>query len=144
MIYCISVINKIDHPLIRWILSGGIAFIVDFSTLFFLVEKINVYYLYASGFAFLLSATTNFLISRYLIFNATTNSVTSSYIRFISISMIGLALIASLMYLLVDIIGLHYLLSRLLIAGTVGVSSFYIHKLFTFNFKIGEKVGNKF
>jgi putative flippase GtrA len=135
-----KVLKQIDHPILKWILSGGVAFVVDFSTLLLLVEIFNIYYLYATCIAFLLSATTNFLISRYLIFNATTNTVANSYVKFISISLLGLTVIASLMYILVDLVGLHYLLSRLLIASTVGVSSFYIHKLFTFNFKFGEKI----
>lgn len=121
------------HPLLKWIISGGIAFGIDILTLFVLVDFFNVYYLVAACLAFFISASTNYLISRYFIFSETTSSVVTSYGKFISISCLGLVLIASFMYLLVDILSVHYLIARILIAGTIGVSSYYVHKIFSFS-----------
>jgi putative flippase GtrA len=121
------------HPLLKWIISGGIAFGIDILTLFILVDFFSVYYLLAASIAFFISASTNYFISRYFIFSETTSTVVTSYGKFISISCIGLIIIASLMYLLVDILNVHYLIARIFIAGTVGVSSYYVHKIFSFS-----------
>lgn len=133
--------NLAGHPILRWILSGGIAFTIDFTLLFTLVHFFDVYYLLAASLSFLVSATVNFCISRFFIFNATTSGVSESYVTFIVVSLVvGLGSINLFMYLLVGVVGINYLIARILIAGTIGVSSFYIHKFVSFKFKRGEKV----
>lgn len=119
-------------PLFKWILSGGLAFCVDVTLLFILVEKVHLYYLFAVTLAFLTSATLNYTISGLTIFRNAQHSIRRSYTTFMSVSLVGLLCITVSMYIFVEIFHIHYLLSRFILAATLGVSSFFVHKYFSF------------
>jgi putative flippase GtrA len=127
-----STLKKKVVPIGKWILSGGIAIIVDLALLYILVEFFGVYYLIAASMAFLTSASTNYAISGLAIFKNAQHSIPRSYITFMGISFIGLGVITISLYILVDIFHVHYLLARFFLAGTIGVSSFFLHKYFSF------------
>lgn len=126
-----SVIKK-AMPLFFWILSGGTAIVIDLLFLYIFVEFCNLYYLLATTLAFFISASTNYTISHMLIFKQAEHTVARSYSTFMSISLFGLAAIALGMYVLVGIFHVHYLIARLFLAGTLGVSSFFLHKYISF------------
>ena len=119
-------------PLLKWFISGGLAIVVDVSLLYVLVEIVHLHYLLATSGSFLVSATTNYTISSLAIFKNAQHSIPRSYITFMGISLIGLAVITICMYIFVDILHIHYLVSRLFLAGTLGVSSFFLHKYISF------------
>ena len=49
--------------LFRYTFVGGLAFIVDFGTLFILTEYLNLFYLISAGIAFILGLITNYALS---------------------------------------------------------------------------------
>jgi putative flippase GtrA len=119
-------------PLAKWVMSGGLAVLVDLLCLYIFVEFFGLHYILAASVAFFISASTNYTISRFVIFKNAQHSTTRSYSTFMSISLFGLAAIALGMFVLVDIFHVHYLVSRLFLAGTLGVSSFFLHKYISF------------
>jgi putative flippase GtrA len=120
-------------PFFKWLISGGLAMVVDMLVLFMLVHFLGIYHVFAASFAFFLSASLNYTISKLAIFHNAQNTMLRSYTTFMSISLFGLGAIALGMFVLVDLLGVHYLLARLCLAGTLGVSSFFLHKYISFN-----------
>jgi putative flippase GtrA len=55
--------NSIVIQLVRYTIVGGLAFIVDFASLFALTEFFSVHYLISAAIAFLLGITTNYVLS---------------------------------------------------------------------------------
>ena len=129
-------------PLTKWVFSGGFAVCVDILILYILVETVHVYYLFAAIIAFLTSATVNYTISTFAIFRNAQHSKKRSYITFMTISLGGLAALTLGMFILVDLFNVHYLVSRIFLAGTLGVSSFFLHKYFSFK-DVGEPLPNE-
>jgi putative flippase GtrA len=91
-----------------------------------------LHYILAASVAFFISASTNYAISRFVIFKNAQHSTARSYTTFMSISLFGLAAIALGMFVLVEVFHVHYLISRISLAGTLGVSSFFLHKYISF------------
>lgn len=106
--------------------------LVDLTLLYVFVEYLNIHYLQAASISFLVSATVNYVISSLTIFVNAQNTITRSYTTFMGLSVFGLLAINIGLYVLVDIFDVYYLLARLLLAGTIGVSSFFLHKYISF------------
>ena len=119
-------------PIFKWLISGGLAVVVDISALYIFVAFFHIYYILAASFAFFISATTNYTISKFAIFHNAQNSTRRSYSTFMSISIIGLIAITLGMYILVEFFHVNYLLARFILAGTLGVASFFLHKYISF------------
>jgi len=116
---------------------GVSTFLFDLFLLFVLIDFFHVQHILATGMAFLIAVSFNFLISRKVVFKGTERPPGKSYVAFILIAGMGLVFVTGLMYVAVDILGIYYLLSRILIAGVVGMWN-YLLNLYV-NFKVAGK-----
>lgn len=111
-----------------------VTFLFDLALLFLFIDVLHIYYLLAAGTAFIIATSINYIISRHHIFPGSARPAHHAYLFFLLIGGVGLLLITTLMYLCVDILQLHYLVSRVLIAGVVGWWN-YLMNLYV-NFKV--------
>jgi putative flippase GtrA len=113
---------------------GVSTFLFDLALLFLFIDFLGMHHVVAAGAAFLIAVSCNFLISRRFVFQGTSRPPGKSYAAFLLIAGTGLVAVAGLMYVAVDLFGLHYLVSRVLIAGVVGMWN-YLMNLYM-NFKV--------
>ncbi len=99
---------------------GLVTFSFDLALLFFLTDVLNLQYLLSAGAAFILATSLNYLISRKHVFVGSARPAYAGYLFFIVIGGVGLVLVTTFMYVCVEIFGLYYLLSRVLVACLVG------------------------
>jgi putative flippase GtrA len=109
-------------------------FILDLALLWFMVEILKLNYLIATGIAFFIAVSINYLISRKVVFNLTKTSFLTAYVRFLSVAGLGVLLTVSGVALLSAALGVHYLLARVLTAGGVGIFNYTINLYY--NFKV--------
>ncbi|MCU0461656.1 MAG: GtrA family protein [Bacteroidales bacterium] len=120
--------------LIRYTFVGGLAFLVDFGTLYLLTEFIHLHYLLSAGIAFILGLLTNYLLSIRWVF--TTRSVRNKKIEFLIFAIIGLAglgLNELFLWIFTSLLGIYYLLSKILTAILVYLWNFFVRKFILFN-----------
>lgn len=101
----------------RYLFVGGSAFLIDFFFLYFFTDICGVYYLVSATLSFIISLIYNYLISTYWVFNK--NQIKNKFIEFSIFSLIGvigLIFTEILLYLFTDILGLYYLLSKIITA----------------------------
>jgi putative flippase GtrA len=117
-----------------YILVGGTAFLFDFTTLFVLTDFFHVHYLASSSVGFMLGLTVNYLLCIGWIFEyrAIRNGL-HEFTLFAAIGIVGLLLNNSLLYLLTDGAGLHYLLSKIFVAGIVLIFNFALRRHLLFS-----------
>ena len=115
--------HKSDNQLlqlIRYLVSGGCSFCIDFGTLFILTEFVGIHYLISSILAFILAMTTNYLISILWVFNKRKmDNTLHEFGIFMSISVTGLALNTAFMWTFTEYINLHYLISKIVATALV-------------------------
>lgn len=120
---------------------GVSTFLFDLALLYVLVEFFQMQYLIATGAAFVVAITINYSLSRLFVFSETVRPLQSGYIIFLLIAGMGLVWVTGLMYLFVGIFGAPLLISRIVVAGIVGMWN-YIMNLYI-NFKVAGSKDKK-
>ena len=119
--------------LIRYTFVGGLAFLVDFGTLYLLTDFFHLHYLISAGIAFILGLITNYLFSIRWVF--TTRNIRSKKIEFLIFAIIGLAglgLNELFLWIFTDLLGIYYLLSKILTTILVYLWNFFARKFILF------------
>jgi putative flippase GtrA len=129
--------NKTDSTLIqlfRYTFVGGIAFSIDFGSLFALTEFLNIYYLVSAAIAFLLGLTTNYSLSVLWVFDK--RSVRSRWVEygiFGFIGLIGLGLNELFIWFFTEDVHFHYLISKIISTVVVYFWNFFARKITLFS-----------
>lgn len=106
--------DKLYIQLLRYVLVGGGAFIVDFLTLWAFTELFDVYYLVSAAIAFPIGLAVNYFLSTLWIFNRhTLRSKWAEVLIFSVIGLIGLGLNELFMFILTEVVHIFYLVSKI-------------------------------
>jgi len=111
-----------------FILCGGIAFIVLVVITYILTEIVGLWYLASYGISIFISWTVSFYLNYKFTFSYKGSNVFSVYKKFILLYILTGGLNFGLVYLLTDYFGLYYLVSIIIIAFFIVISTFYINK----------------
>ncbi len=129
-----------ERALIRFLKYSSIGTstsILDIYLLWLLTTHLGVHYLASATATFLIAATLDYLADRHFVFAGTTRNAETGYFYFLAILGAGLTMTVVAMAALVEIIHVHYIVARILIAGGVGIWS-YLMNLYV-NFKVAGK-----
>lgn len=114
-------------------ISSIVATIVDFGTLVFLVEVVKLWYVPAVAIGAFLGAITNFIMGRHWSFMAVDGVARYQAIKYAVVSGGSLGLNCIGVYCFTDILGLKYVVSKVIIALLVGVFfNFPLHRNYVF------------
>ena len=116
---------------IRYLVASSSTLLLDLFLLGFLTEFFGVYYLVSVGFSYTVSTTINYFINWKWGFKETKRHVAVGYVLFLAFGIIGL-------WIFVDIAGLHYSLSRIIVAIIEGAILFVLNSTFTFRIPLME------
>ena len=112
----------------RYIFVGGIAFVADAGALW--LCEMFMHYLIAAAIAFVFGLVVNYVLSVCFVFSDSERktSRTAEFIIYAVIGVIGLGLTELIMWLFTDVIGLYFLLSKIVAAAIVLVWNFVARK----------------
>ena len=120
--------------LFRYAFVGGLAFIVDYSTLWILTEVFGVHYLLSAAISFILGLTTNYLLSTLWVFSdSRLENRWAEFAVFALIGVVGLGLNELIMWTGTDVMHLHYMLSKIISTAIVFFWNFFARKFILFN-----------
>ncbi|NYB26891.1 MAG: GtrA family protein [Methanobacteriaceae archaeon] len=125
--------DKTGIQFFRYIFVGGVAFLVDFASLYVFTDYIGVFYLISAAIAFILGLITNYILSINWVFNRRSlDNKTIEFSFFAFIGIVGLGLNELLIWFFTAEIGLFYLLSKILAAIIILFWNFFARKLTLF------------
>ena len=133
-------VEKTDNVFLqffRYIFVGGTAFLVDFFFLFFFSDVCGIYYLVSGILSFIISVLVNYIMSTKCVFNQ--ENIDNRLIEFnlsILISTIGLVFTEVLLYLFTDVLGLYYLVSKIIAAIIVLFWNFIARRIMFYGTKL--------
>ncbi len=121
------------YKLIRYVISGGTAALVNWAVLFLLVEFGSMYYLYASILAFVVSIAASFTMHKFWTFqDKPVHDIHVQFSRYAGIIFLSLLLNTVLVYLFVDILHIWYLLAQVAATVVIAVTNFFAYRRFVF------------
>ena len=110
-----------------------VAYCFVYSIYFLLSYIMGIQYLLAAVAGFILGTTTNYLISKYMVFPGKPKSRTLEVTLVFLISGIGFVILEVGLYTLTDIYGIHYLVSKLIMTGIIFLWNFFARKTFLYS-----------
>lgn len=123
--------NKLAMQIIKFVIVGGIATIIDFIFLWFFKEIIGLPVLISNTLSFTISVTYNYIASIKWVFDVNKEKDSrKQFIIFITFSIIGLLLNNLILWICNDKFKIYYLIGKVIATGIVMVFNFITRKLF--------------
>ncbi|MEG0757983.1 MAG: GtrA family protein [Raoultibacter sp.] len=123
--------KKLIAQVMKFGIVGVIAFVIDYGLLIFLTEVFGVDYLVSATISFIVSVVFNYVASmRYVFSHKEGMSKRREFILFIILSIIGLIINNVFLWIGVDLLGVDYRISKIIVTALVMVWNFVTRKLF--------------
>ena len=122
--------KKLIKQIFKFGIVGGLAFIIDYGIFTLLTQIFNIHYLVSSIISFSVSVIFNYIMSIKWVFDVNKKQDTKDFIVFIVLSVIGLGLNSLIMYISVDIISIHEMISKIIATFIVMIYNFITRKIF--------------
>lgn len=128
--------SKVWVQVVRYLVSGGVAFAVDTALLYLLTDYAGLHYLISASISFMVGLVITYLFSILWVFdNRSIKNRYAEFIVFLAIGAVGLLLTNGFMWLFTDKLGLYYILSKIVTTILVFVWNFIAKKLLLFRNK---------
>ena len=128
--------RNIVGQFLRYFVTGGLAFIVDFGVFALTLYGFNVHYLVANLIGLMAGNVVNYLLSLGWVFSAEKRKMEKHRLLeitvFVIISLVGMGLNELLMYLFVDVVCAQEMLSKVAAAIIVLIYNFLARKYILF------------
>ncbi|MEK7674101.1 MAG: GtrA family protein [Patescibacteria group bacterium] len=118
---------------LKYGIGGGFAFVATFFSLYFLTEKLKIYYLLSSVIAYTIGFIINFIFQAWITFETKKSKIFSRLGYFSIIQIIGLLLFTFFMFIFTEKLNLLYLISYIFSAIISFIFNFSLSKIFAFN-----------
>ena len=120
----------------RYLVVAMIAFAVDFGALFVFTHYAGIHYLISNALGFVLGVVTNYGLSvRWVFSHRAVADWRAEATIFTVIGLAGLGFNEVIIWFVTEVLGVHYLVSKLISTGMVFFFNFFLRKFFLFNKK---------
>lgn len=115
---------------LRYIFVGGIAAVANIGSLYVFTEILNIYYLISNIIGFILGLVVNYLLSKLLVFS-TEKEVNKvfEFLVYAGIGVGGVGLDTLFMWIGTSIIGIYYLITKIISTALVFIWNFVARKM---------------
>lgn len=123
--------SRLIEQIVKFGAVGAIAFVIDYGLLVFMTEVFGVDYLISATISFTVSVVFNYVASmRYVFAHKEGLSRQREFVIFVVLSVIGLAINNVCLWIGVDLLGIDYRISKIVVTAIVMVWNFVTRKLF--------------
>ena len=122
--------NKLLMQIIKFVIVGGIATIIDYIIFFILHELLKVPTLPANVISFTVSVIYNYIASVKWVFDVKKEDPKKQFIIFLILSIIGLLINTAIVYVTIDLLHWYSMICKIIATGIVMVFNFITRKIF--------------
>lgn len=124
---------EIGFKFLKFCFVGLLGLVIDFGTTFFFKEKVKINKYVSNSFGFVLATISNYLFNKYWTFENIDPDALIQFTKFISVSLIGLALNNLIIYILINKKGSKFYWAKLIAIIVVVIWNFGANYYFTFS-----------
>jgi dolichol-phosphate mannosyltransferase len=116
---------------------GASGILVNLGLLYYLTEYVGLWYFLSYALAISVSITSNFILNKFWTFRDSIDSQKTivMYVKFVSVSLVGMAIQLGSVYVLVESLTVYYMLAALISICIAGAINFIINRRWTFGVK---------
>ena len=119
------------EQMIKFGFVGVLCFFIDWGIMVFLTEVFGINPLISSTISFTVSVTVNYILSVTFVFETDKNANKGSqFVIFVLLSIVGLGVNELCMWLGTDLLGIHYMITKVGATAVVMVYNFITRKIF--------------
>ena len=123
--------KKLIEQMIKFGFVGFLCFFIDWGIMVFLTEVFGINPLISSTISFTVSVTVNYILSVTFVFETDKNTNKGSqFVIFVLLSIVGLGVNELCMWLGTDLLGIHYMITKVGATAVVMVYNFITRKIF--------------
>ncbi|MFC2056476.1 GtrA family protein [Chloroflexota bacterium] len=123
------VINK---NFLYYFLIAGFCSLIDIGMLYVLTDWLGLFYLFSATFSFIIAQSLNYYLNRRFNFRSKSKQIAKQLTMFVAVNTIGLGISLGILAFLVEVLGLWYILARI-VGMVIAVSfNYFMHKRYTF------------
>ena len=117
--------------MIKFGFVGVLCFFIDYGIMVFLTEVFGINYMVSSTVSFSVSVTVNYILSVAFVFETDKDkNKIKEFIVFVLLSIVGLGVNELCMWLVTDLMGIHYMITKIGATAIVMVYNFVTRKMF--------------
>jgi putative flippase GtrA len=124
--------NFLSMQVLKFGIVGICGMIIDFSITWLCKEKLKLNKYFANSIGFCFALVNNFILNKYWTYQQNSQSVNDQFIKFILISLIGLAINNFILYALNKYVKTNFYFLKLITIGIVFFWNYFMNTLFTF------------
>ncbi len=130
-------VRPICWKISRFLLAGGIGALINLALLYLLTEVVGWYYLCSATLSFAVAVTASFILQKFWTFADGRLAVwRHQALVFALVALINTGVNTLIVYGLVEVGGLHYLISQIVASVLIAFESFWVYHLLIFKLKI--------
>ena len=116
---------------------GVTGIVVNLGRLYYLTEYVGLWYFLSYALGISVSITSNFILNKFWTFRDSIDSqkIIVMYVKFVSVSLVGMAIQLGSVYVLVESLTVYYMLAALISICIAGAINFIINRRWTFGVK---------
>ena len=116
---------------------GATGILVNLGLIYYLTEYVGLWYFLSYALAISVSITSNFILNKFWTFRDSIDSqkIIVMYVKFVSVSLVGMAIQLGSVYVLVESLTVYYMLAALISICIAGAINFIINRRWTFGVK---------
>lgn len=114
---------------VRFVVSGGVAFCVNVTLLYFFTDILGFWYIYSATLSFVFSLLVGFSLNKLWTFkNTLLHQVPIQFSSYLSINIFNLILNNTALFTLVEEFGVWYILAQAIISIIIAFESYFVYK----------------
>ena len=127
-----TIITRGVQRFLKYGLIGGGTFAIDLFILALLTELFAMPYQISTPIGFLVGISANYALSRRFVFKYSTRPLHAGYFFFMVIALTGAIFITTSVAMLVEKLGLPYIIARVIVASACGVGTYTLNLYLNF------------
>lgn len=126
-------LSKHSIQIVKYVISGGSAAVVNLSILYLFTEFLHIWYLISASIAYILAFGVSFGMQKFWTFkDHETSDIHKQLSLYLVVILVNLGLNALFVYLLVEHTGIWYMIAQVISGLIIAVESFFVYKFFIF------------